>query len=201
VLSLNASAFLAIPDPQNKRVLHEGKVIKIDDTRVVLQLEQALTAELGDVTLFANKRGKFFQQAATLVSIGSAIPMTVELQTIGEPVSAEQRGSYRTCVISWCIPVHVNKLTNCQLADVSAEGIGVICPKPLTVGTMVDVALDVDGMKILGQLKVQTAKIMPSGKLRFGLFVPDRRSETRQQLQKLAAYMQRAQLKRMSGAA
>jgi hypothetical protein len=42
---------------------------------------------------------------------------------------------------------------------------------------------------------------MPSGKLRFGLFVPDRRSETRQQLQKLAAYMQRAQLKRMSGAA
>ena len=203
MLATNAAAFLAVPNEQNSRVLIEAKVILLDGTRCVLQFEQlpAVTAET-DVTLYAEIRGKFFQQAARITTIPTVeSPTQVEFVTVGDPVSAEQRGSFRTTTVMLGLPVAIDKIVGCFLADVSPEGVGVITPKPLVIGTMVDVSVEVDGMKIEGKMKVQSAKILPSGKMRFGLFVVDKRSDARRTLQKIAGHAQRMQLKRLSGAA
>lgn len=201
MLSLTNPAFISIPNPQNQRVLHEAVVLELDGRRVVLEIAGLSAAPEGEVTLFAEVRGKFFQQGATVTVVRQASPLQIEFHTVGDPVSAEQRGSHRTSVIAMEIPVGIDKIAGCVLADVSPEGVGVICPKSLTVGTTVHVSLMCQGIHIDTPLRVQTVKILPSGKLRFGLFLADKRSPARAQLQKLAGLMQRLQLKRLSGAA
>jgi len=203
MLTTNAAAFLAIPNDQNDRVLIEGKVILIDGKRCVLSFEKLPQVEAGaDVSLFAEVRGKFLQQAARVTAIPTADgPQQIEFQIVGDAVSAEQRGSYRAPAVMLGVPVKVDQIAGCVLADVSPEGIGVICPKTLIIGTSVDVAFEIDGMKVESRMRVQSAKILPSAKLRFGLLVPDKRSAARQTLQKIASHTQRVQLKRLSGAA
>ncbi len=203
MLSKSSPVYLAIPNAQNKRLLHEGRVLEVDGRRVVIEFDDVITPPSGiEVLLFAEVRGKFFQQGATVTQQRQDMPRTtIEFHTVGDPVSAEQRGSYRTSVVAWKIPVNVDKFVGCQLADVSPEGIGIISPKPLAVGTTVTIGLDFDGHVIAGQFRVQTAKILPNGSIRFGLFVADGRSPIRDQLQRLSGHVQRAQLKRISGAA
>ena len=210
MLTTNAAAFLAVPNEKNDRVLIECKTILSDGKRCVLQFEALPAVAAGaDVSLFAEVRGKFFQQAAR-VTVAPVVPADVadvasatqvEFELIGDAVSAEQRGSYRTAAVMLGIPVAVDRIAGCILADISPEGVGIIAPRPLTIGTMVDVALEIEGLKVAAKMKVTSAKILPSGKLRFGLFVPDKRSEARRMLEKIAGKTQRLQLKRLSGAA
>jgi hypothetical protein len=203
VLSKATPVYLSVPNTQNKRVLHEGRVVDLDGRRVLIEFDEAMSPAAGaEVMLFAEVRGKFFQQGATVTQERQDTPRTtIELHLVGDPVSAEQRGSYRTSVVSWKIPVRVDRLVNCTLADISPEGVGIITPKPLTIGTTVDIAFDFDGHAISGKFRVQSVKITPSGALRFGLHVPERRDPIRVQLQQLASHAQRVQLRRISGAA
>ena len=203
MLTTNAAAFLAVPNERNSRVLIEGKVILIDGSRCVIQFDglPAVAVE-ADVSLYAEIRGKFFQQAARVTAAPTAeSPLQIEFSTIGDAVSAEQRGSFRTTTVMLGLPVKIDRIAGCILADVSPEGVGVLTPKPLVIGTMVDVALEIEGMSVAGKMKVQSAKILPSGKMRFGLFVVDKRSEARRTLEKIAGQTQRMQLRRLSGAA
>lgn len=201
MLSLIQPVFLAIPNPQNQRILHEGKVLELDGRRVVIEFADLATPPQGEVLLFADVRGKFHQQGATVTVVRQTAPLQIEFHTVGDPVSAESRGSHRTSVIAMNIPVRIDKIAGCLLADVSPEGVGVICPKSLTIGTTVHVSLQCQGIAIDCPLRVQTVKILPSGKLRFGLYLAEKRSPARVQLQNLAGLMQRLQLKRLSGAA
>lgn len=203
MLNKVSPAFLCLPNAQNKRVLHEGKVLDLDGRRVVIEFDDTLTAGSGaEVLLFAEIRGKFFQQGATITQQRQdAEKSTIEFHTVGDPVSAEQRGSFRTTVVTWRIPVRVDKLVGCTLADISPEGFGIICPKPLTIGTTVQASFDFDGHVISGPFRVQAVKMLPNGTMRFGLFATDGKSPARGQLQRLAGHAQRLQLKRLSGAA
>jgi len=203
MLTTNAAAFMAVPNELNDRVLIEGKVVLIDGKRCVLSFEKLPEVSAGaDVSLFAEVRGKFMQQAAQVTAIPTADgPLQIEFQIVGDAVSAEQRGSYRAPAVMLGVPVKIDQIVGCVLADVSPEGIGVICPKPLIIGTTVDVSFEIEGLKVETRMKVQSAKILPSAKLRFGLLVPDKRSIARQTLQTIAGHTQRMQLKRLSGAA
>jgi hypothetical protein len=203
VLSKTSPVHLSVPNAENKRVLYEGRVIDLDGQRVVAEFDQTLTlAEGSEVMLFAEVRGKFFQQGATVTQQRQDTPLTtIEFHTKGDPVSAEQRGSYRTSVVTSKVPVRIDRIAGCVLADISPEGVGVICPKPLTIGTTVDVAFDFEGQTIAGRLRVQSVKMLPNGSLRFGLFVAEKRDPLRARLATLASLAQRMQLRRLSGAA
>ena len=196
-------AFMPIPNSNSKRVLIEGKVSAVDAGTCSIEFETvAGLTPGGDVTLYAEVRGKFFQQAATVAGESYADGRTtVSFALVGEPVSAEQRGSFRTSAVMLDVPVGVDRITGCVLADVSPEGVAVISPKPLTLGAMVDVSLAVDGFVVSDRMKVQGAKVLPSGKLRFGLYVPGKGSPSRRTLEKLTGHLQRVQLRRLSGAA
>ena len=203
VLKTAAPAFLSVPNNHIKRVLIEGKVHSVDGPQCVIAFDQVAGLAMGmDVTLYADVRGKFFQQAAKVVSESAAEgSVLIVFETIGDPVSAEQRGSYRTITVLLDYPVQVDRIAGCTLADVSPEGVGIITPKPLTVGSLVDVNLQVENQTVTERMKVQGLKILPNGKMRFGLFIPSKSSPSRAKLQKIATYFQRVQLRRLSGAA
>lgn len=203
MLSKLSPVYLSVPNAQNQRILHEGRIIDLDGPRVVAEFDQVLTSAQGsEVMLFAEVRGKFFQQGATVTQQRQDTPVTtIEFQTQGEPVSAEQRGSYRTGVVTSKVPVRIDRIAGCMLADISPEGVGVICPKALTIGTTVEVGFDFEGQTIAGKLRVQSVKTLPNGSLRFGLFVAEKRDPLRARLAALANFAQRMQLRRLSGAA
>jgi hypothetical protein len=203
MLKLNATAYLCVPNPDNERVLIEAQVTGMEMPQAVFSFVEVPVLEAGaEVVLFAEVRGKFFQQGGQVVSSEIIEGKTlVRVQTMGEPVSAEQRGTYRVSAVTLNLGVKIGTLAGCVLADVSPEGVGVIVPKPLTVGSTVDVDIQVDAFRIAARFRVQGVKILPSGKLRFGLFLPDPRCDARRTLEKLAGHLQRTQLKRLSGAA
>ncbi|MDB5327770.1 MAG: hypothetical protein JWM57_3339 [Phycisphaerales bacterium] len=204
MLKLNTAAFLAIPNENNKRVLSEGKVRAIEGvTSCQLDFEQVAGLAVGtEVTLFAETRGKFFQQGATVAgeTFENGIT-TIAFALVGEPVSAEQRGSFRTTAVMLNLPVGVDRVAGCILADVSPEGVGVISPKPLVVGSTVDVNLQMEAFSVVEKMKVQGVKALPSGKLRFGLYIPGKNTPSRRTLEKMASHLQRVQLRRLAGAA
>lgn len=199
-----APAFLAVSNEQNQRLLVEGTVTAVSAEAVTIAFEQVAELVAGaEVTLYADRRGKFFQQGATL-AVAAVVEENRTLLTftlVGDAVSAEQRGNFRTSAVTLNVPVGIDRLPGCVLADVSPEGVGVISPKPLVVGSTVEVTLIVDGFGVTERMKVQGAKTLPSGKLRFGLYVPGKFSAGRRTLEKMASHLQRVQLRRLSGAA
>ena len=203
MFKLAAPAFLAVPNADNKRVLVEGTAMQVAADSCAIAFEAVAGLAVGtEVTLFAEVRGKFFQQAAAVSGeVFECGRTTLAFALVGEPVSAEQRGSFRTGCVMLGVPVGVDRIAGCTLADVSPEGVAVISPKPLTVGQTVDVTLEAEGFRVVERMRVQGLKVLPSGKLRFGLLLPGKTSPGRRTLEKLSGHLQRLQLKRLSGAA
>ena len=195
--------FLLVATPSNKRLLKAGRVLEVGANNVVIEFEDLLLPPIeSDVTLLANVRGKFHQQAAKVIAHRpEASRPTAEFKTIGEAISAEQRGSYRISVISAEIHARVGRLTQCPVADISPEGLSVICSHKLEIGTGVEVEFMAEGVIVSGAFRVQSVKPLSPSKNRYGLFAPDKHSDTRRSLEKLSGIMQRFQLKRLSGAA
>ena len=195
--------FLLVATPSNKRLLKAGHVLEIGSDNLVIEFEDLLLPPAGaDVTLLAHVRGRFFQQAAKVIAHRpEASKPTAEFRTIGEAISAEQRGSYRISVINAEIHARVGRLTQCPVADISPEGLSVICSHKLEIGTGVEVEFMAEGVIVSGAFRVQSVKPLSPSKNRYGLFAPDKHSDTRRSLEKLSGIMQRFQLKRISGAA
>ncbi|HEY1629553.1 MAG TPA: PilZ domain-containing protein, partial [Tepidisphaeraceae bacterium] len=168
--------------------------------------EPIALADGTNTSVFAEWLGRFFQQGIQIIAdnvVAGAAPVAttmIRFTRVGEPVSAESRGSYRVGVAAQQVYALVDE-QRCQVVDLSPEGCAVISVKPLTVGGMVDVSLTFEGVEVAGPMKVQTVKILRNGSQRFGLFATDKKSKTRASLQKLSSLMQRMQLKRFAGAA
>src|SRR5689334_4659629 len=97
IFEIDKPCFLLVATPSNKRLLKAGNVLQVGSDSVVIEFEDLLLPPVeADATLLANSRGKFFQQAATVLAHRpEASRPTAEFALIGEAVSAEQRGSYR----------------------------------------------------------------------------------------------------------
>ena len=203
IFEITKPCFLLVATPSNKRLLKAGHVLELGSDNVVIEFEDLLLPPVeADTTLLAHVRGKFFQQAAKVLSHRpDAAKPTAEFQLIGEAVSAEQRGSYRISVINAEIHARVGRLTQCPVADVSPEGLSVICGQQLDIGSSVEVEFMAEGVIISGTFRVQSVKPLSPSRSRYGLFAPDKHGETRRSLEKLSGIMQRYQLKRLSGAA
>ncbi len=141
MLAAGTEMFLFIPDDANGRILHPGKVIESDATSYVVQFDTAIAPPPGsDVNAYGEVRGKFFQQGAKVAAIREAAPKAIIAFTrAGEPVSAENRQTFRVSVISANIVAKVGKEKNCPIVDISPEGFGAIAKAELKVGTLVPV--------------------------------------------------------------
>ncbi len=202
MLSINAACFVSIPNPQNKRVLIPGQVCRLDGSHAFMTFETPLAIEDGsELTLYAEFRGKFYQQAARLIArVTSDGIATFEIDRLGEPVNCESRSIYRVSIASQGLFAIIDKQTNCLLTDISSEGLSVIAKKPLEVGRSVKVSFTLEGTTIDGELRVQTEKKLANGSLRYGLYATEKRSLVRKGLESLSIQLQRQQLRRLSAA-
>jgi hypothetical protein len=208
MLSNNTACFMSVPNPENKRMLVGGKTqpnaANVSGKNVfTIRFTEPVNMKAGaDVTILADMRGKFHQQAGSLMRIEESGDQPLLLvQMTGEPVNCEARNCYRVSVAAQNINMTIDKQPNCTLADISSEGLAAITSQPLTVGTSVDVDLSVEGIYARGALRVQTEKKLPNGKIRYGLLAPERKSPIRKSLEALSSLMQRRQLQRMARAA
>lgn len=199
---VSTSCFLQVVTPSGQKILKAGKVIERDEKTVTVQFEEAVAPQMEeDVLLFGEKNRKFFQHSATICGLRIEMtPPAYVFQLVGEPVSAEQRGSYRVSLVTANLSARVGK-GKCLLADVSPEGLAAISTLPLKVGQRVEVEFSAEGVSFYGQLSVQTAKQLTPTRFRYGLYAPEPKSVMRRSLERLAGTMQRYQLKRLSGAA
>jgi hypothetical protein len=203
MLTAGSTCFLAISSPQEKRVLHPGLVQALKGNHCVVAFEEPLAFQAGEeVTLAAEWRNKLHQQGAKVVGVRASGPLPiVEFERVGEPVNCEGRSLYRVSVALQRIPCRVDEQHDCLLADVSAEGVAVITSRPLQVGALVALKLEIDDLRAEGTMRVQTEKQIRGGKLRYGLLAVETRSPLRKSLESISMMMQRRQLKRQSGAA
>ena len=203
MLNAGQGMFLLVPKASGKPVLVPGKVIESKTATFTIQFEEAPKVQVGlETQAYCDVRGKFFQQNATLTEIktDSAAPAFV-FARVGEPVSAEQRQTFRVSVALSNIAAEVGPHKKCQVVDLSPEGLAVIASPGLLPGAGVKVSLAYEQESFVAEARVQTIKVMPTGKVRYGLLVPNVNASARKTLLKMSMSFQRTQLKRLAGAA
>jgi hypothetical protein len=204
MLAAGTEMFLLIPEETNGRILHPGKVIESDAIGFLAEFDATIAPAVGsDVNAYGEVRGKFFQQGAKVAEIRAAEGKCVlAFSRVGDPVSAENRQTFRVSVVSANITAKVGKEKNCPVVDVSPEGFGAIAKTELRVGALVPIEFQHGGHLVSGPARVQTVKRRPDGKFRYGfLATSDRKGQARSSLQQITSLMQRAQLRRLAGAA
>jgi hypothetical protein len=207
MLHANMDVFFRVPKDNNRRELHPAKLTATSP--------QGFTAELAtdslameptqDLLLYYQVKNKFVQQpirvSTMLESEGKRI---VSFCTMGDAVSAESRQCYRVTTTITGMRASVGEEENCPVNDVSATGFSIISAGEYSVGTNLPVTMIHEGKKFTGTACVQSVREMGTGKTRYGLFcLSSKRSGSgnlEQGLSQISMAMQRAQLKRASGA-
>jgi hypothetical protein len=204
MLLVGNPVYLLVPSPSKKRILHPGEVIESDATSFVGKFGDPIApATESDVNAFCEVNGKFFQQGAVVMEIrpdpgpGSVIA----LRRNGEPVSAENRQTYRVSTVITDFTAQIDKLPSCPVVDISSDGFDALVSERLNLGSVVKVKVIAEGNTVESAARVQTAKERPSGETRYGFLIPRSNLAARNSLQKISVEMQRLQLKRLRGAA
>ncbi|HZK81021.1 MAG TPA: PilZ domain-containing protein [Humisphaera sp.] len=203
MLRTDGEIFILIPEASNNAILHPGKVMSCDDSKFQAASVEQITAAVGsDVNTFAAVNGKFMQQGAKVLEWQLTEAGAVfSCARTGPIVSAEQRQIYRVSAVMAGIVAQIGKEINCQVMDVSAEGFAAIATNPLQIGTLTEIGLRFEQTIIKTTARVQTAKTLANGKVRYGFLIPDKQNAARKLFYQISGAIQRAQLKRLSGAA
>ena len=204
LLGVGSDLFLMVPEQSVKRRhLHPGRVVDRRDGSFVAEFgEPVPLAVAGAAVAFGEDGGRFHQQGTVVTDLRpDAARPTYCFDRVGDPVSAEQRQAYRVTVALAGLTAEVGRDAACPVLDVSAEGMGVIAPRPLNLGSMTELHFAHDGDAVTTLARVQTVRERPDGTFRLGLLAPDRKGGARRSLQRLTSAFQRQQLRRMAGAA
>ena len=193
------TVFLRIPADTTERVLHQGKVLEATPDNLVAEFVDPLGLAPGaDVTLYAEVRGKFFQQGATIVAVQQETPFPIlAFKKVGQPSSAESRGSFRVSSAATQILASIAGQLKCPIVDISPEGFAAITRCELPLGASVQIAFEFEGVSCSGPARVQTLRTLPNGTRRYGFLAVDA-ATMRATLGQITANVQRSQLRRLS---
>jgi PilZ domain len=195
--------FLLIPSPSNERVLHPGTVIESDRSSFVAKFEETIAPAIGaDLNAFCEVRGQLFQQGATVIEFrDQGDRPLIAFKRSGEPISAENRQTFRVSISAANITARVDRERSCPVVDISPEGFAVIAAKKYTLGSLVQCSFTYEETTVTATARVQAMQVKKDGKLRYGLLVPRSNAAARKSLQQISAAAQRMQLRRRRGAA
>lgn len=170
----------------------------------------------GEVIVYYQRRREFLKQVARLRSTDEWIAAHTQadeaainpeqllaLELVGEPMSAESRGCYRTSTLFASLEIDFDSQDRRQLLDISATGFAVQSGKERQIGDVVDVALTTSRGRFRGASSVQSVKPLNNDQWRLGVNCIDQdpRNRLLQELTTLSMQVQRDQLRRLSGAA
>jgi len=199
--------FLRIPEHES---LYPGKVLATSDIgyNAVFE-EQGLSLEDGaEVIVFFNRNHRFTQQPVRVLSVAkektgdNRTRTTLELETTGDPISADSRECYRVSCYSADLKAQLgDDPQECEVLDVSATGFAIFSNAEYSVGQLLQATLTHDGIPVQGTTVVQSCRTF-GNKSRYGLrAVDDQRPNATLQkdLNRINLAIQREQAARLSG--
>lgn len=217
MIAIGFPLFVQLPSESAARVLHAFEVSGTTLSGVTIRgAEGSLGLAPGqDIRVYFELKQKFMQQAARVEAVlqnddpkepADALSQTVTLsvQLLGQPVSAESRECYRVSTVTAGLRGTLGGEASCVLADVSIIGMSMIARERHEMGEILSVSLEFEGRTYRGSASVQSIKDLGKGQFRYGLnAIEDKKGgkELQGALHKISMSVQRAQLKRLAGAA
>lgn len=126
--------------------------------------------EGAQLTAYFNHRGEFFKQPAVVQTVTDDGGVIMEF--LGDPVSANQRQSFRVSCIGCDITATLGDEVGCQVVDISATGFGLYARQSLRIGDILDTVVSYAGQEHHGQVAIQSIRRLP-GCVRYGVCAVD----------------------------
>ncbi len=198
--------FLRTPEHET---LYPGKVSARTDNgcNAVFQGGEFNLEDGAEVLVFYKINRHFMQQPVRVVSVveknrdDGETRITLELETTGDPVAAENRECYRVSCYSADVKVQLGEDPEmCEVLDVSATGFAIFSDAEYTVGQTLLATLYYYGRHVLGTAVIESCTAFHK-KNRYGLrAVDDERPKAtlKKDLDRINLVVQREQLARLS---
>ncbi len=161
-----------------------------------------------EVVVFYDIKGRFMQQPVRVLSVreekkdGDGTRLALGLETIGDPVSANTRESYRVSCYSEDIKARLGKDPEmCEVLDLSATGFAILSNAEYRVGQRLQATLYHNGTAVQGTAVLHSHRLIGK-KNRYGLRAVDdqrRKATLMKDLNRINLAVQRAQAARLSG--
>ncbi len=206
-----AEAFMRLANAPHQREMHELRVLaRQGRSWTVAAREEGLVVEIGaEVTLFFELRYQFVQQAGRVTVLHDDVAgIEFEIELVGAPFSAENRGCYRVLTLltdQWLqLGGEGQRIERCQIVDISATGCAIIAEQKLEISQIIKAVLTYGDIDYRGFVSVQSVSELSRGRIRYGvhcLEIRDRDQNLGVGLRLLSMAAQREQLRRLSGAA
>ena len=165
--------FIRFTSQSKTPVLHPATVIqaKSNSSFAVQPEDETLAFEVGlELMIYFESAGQFVQQPARVEAVPEEDPETgIELKTLGEWVSAENRQAFRVCTVMSNINATFGGEKGCPLNDVSATGFAVIAPGNFQIGQVIDAVVTYEDKTYTGRVSIQSVREMTNGKTRYGV--------------------------------
>ncbi len=163
--------FLHLPDDEPGAPLHPTRVVDVKDATIscaALAPIDGLT-EGGTLTVYFHLDGEFMKQPAAVRGTSVEDLFVADLELLGEPVSAEQRQTFRVSCVGCDIQATVGDERFCKVVDISATGFAVYADQDLRIGDIVPIVVHYDGKNHAGRASVQSVRRIASRVMRYGL--------------------------------
>lgn len=179
--------------------LASATVVSTGDLKCVLRLGTSVSAEAGMPTvIFHHMDNRFFTQQGTVESIYRATPneTLVTIKCDSEPQPTENRENFRAVTAGRDLVANIGREGDCEVVNVSAQGLAVIMSNPPEVGRSQEISIQVQGKLARGRGVLRNAKFLSSQRYRCGFEVQDK--ELADALNRLCMAIQREQLRRLA---
>ena len=161
-----------------------------------------------EVLMYFNGKREFMQQIARVTEVshpeeGSDESITFVLETVGDPISAENRQHYRVSTISANLEANVGSEENLSVQDLSSTGFAVLATNQYELGQTVEVSIAHGEEHCHGIASIQSVRDFGGGRIRYGMRAIEEDPHTGeflQVLQRISLAVQREQLQRSGGA-
>lgn len=206
MLRSNTGIFLHIPGESTERILHPAVIIGVRGKQYSARAEEtALDVEVGrEVLIYHEVDRVFMMQTARIEGILQTEPAwMIVFETIGDPVSAESRQSYRVCTAVADLSAKLGSESGCQVLDVSTTGFSAMARRRYPPGAVLAAVMRFEDQQFSGTVTVQSIRSHGPDHYRYGCQVVTDRlicgGKLAKGLEQISSTLQHRHLRRLRG--
>lgn len=205
MIDADSELFLEFPGA-SARVLYRGAITASQGASVTARFRApAVHAKPGsEMRVYRTRGGRFTMQFACVmkiddwISTDDQITSEITVQTIGKPVPAERRCNLRVSAYGSDMRAEVNGEPNCEVLDISDDGLSVLASSRLGPGMPVEISLTMAGETLSGQGSVQNVRQTGSGQTRYGIAITAPDSELAKAMGRITKMVREQQLQKLT---
>ena len=211
LLNIGGAFFLQVPEESTERILHPAKVVGLMGNMLTAVFEDrdlGITecldiVERQEIFIYFEARNDFLQQAGQILrTLEDELKPTFEIETTGQPASAESRQYYRVSTVTAGLTAELTDDGQRQVVDVSCTGFSVISSRKYAIGNSVEAMLTHEGEEYRGKVCVQSIRVLGKDRIRYGLLCVENRVSVGNMprgLELMTVSLQIKQLRRLAG--